>query len=103
MDEQDRERRTIEFGKAICDKLEQNPSLIQVALDNIQRWEQKGGVDIAFREWKVLLDGSRQKIYDILTGTDSKSQRIRSSNPFVGILTEEERHQINKKYLKPIT
>jgi hypothetical protein len=48
MNEQDRERRSIEFGKAICEKLQQNPSLIQVALDNWKRWEQKGGSRYCF-------------------------------------------------------
>ncbi len=99
MTEQDRELRSIEFGKAICEKLAQNPNLIQVALNNIHRWEQKNGVDMAFYEWKIILSGSIQNIYDILTGKDSKSQRIRSSNPFVGILSEKECQKINQKYL----
>jgi len=54
---------------------------------------------MAFYEWKIILSGSIQNIYDILTGKDSKSQRIRSSNPFVGILSEKERQKINQKYL----
>ena len=54
---------------------------------------------MAFYEWKIILSGSIQNIYDILTGKDSKSQRIRSSNPFVGILSEKECQKINQKYL----
>ncbi len=53
----------------------------------------------ALKEWKKLLYGSRQRIYDIMTRADSEYQKIRSSNPFAGILTEEERHKINEKYI----
>lgn len=92
-------RRSLEFGKAICTKLEQEPDLIQIAQDNILRWEKKGNMTPVLKEWKTLLYGSRQRIYEIMIGTDSESQRIRSSNPFAGVLTEEERHKINKKYI----
>jgi hypothetical protein len=99
MNELDRNHRSIEFGKAICKKLQNNPDLIQIPINNIQRWEQREGwTDPALQEWKTLLNGPRERIYKILTGTDSESQRIRSSNPFAGVLTQEERNQIMNKY-----
>jgi hypothetical protein len=91
--------RSLEFGKAICIKLKQAPDLIQIARNNIQRWEKEGNMSPALKEWKTLLYGSRQRIYEIMTGTDSESQRIRSSNPFAGVLTEEERQKIHEKYI----
>jgi len=99
MNEKNRNRRSIEFGKAICKKLQENPDLIQIPICNIQKWEQREGwTDPALEEWNTLLNGSREKIYEILTGTDSESQRIRSSSPFAGVLTQKERLQIIEKY-----
>ncbi len=99
MNEKDRERRSIEFGKAICEKLKNDPSLFQIPITNIQRWQEKEGwKDPALEEWKILLNGNKEEIYKILTGEDSHSQRIRSSNPFTGILNQEERYQIMQKY-----
>ena len=99
MNENNRNCRSIEFGKAICQKLQDHPDLIQIPNCNIQKWEQREGeTDPALEEWKTLLNGSREKIYEILIGTDSESQRIRSSSPFAGVLTQKERLQIIKKY-----
>ena len=100
MNEEARNRRSIEFGQLVCEKLRRNPELIQVAVNNIRRWEEKGPLNPALEEWKVILNGPRERIYEILTGTDSQSQRIRSSSPFAGVLTQDEREQIRRKYIR---
>ncbi len=97
-------QRSIEFGKAIVKKLENDRRLWQIPLKNLKRWKvaRNGELSLPLLEWETLLNSEpRQKIMAILVGTDENSMHLRSSSPFTGILTHEERHAILKR--TPIT
>ena len=97
-------QRSIEYGKAIVKKLEHDRRLWQVPLENLKRWKaaRNGELPLPLLEWETILSSEpRHKIMAILVGTDENSMRLRSSSPFTGILTHEERHEILKR--TPIT
>ena len=90
-------QRSIEYGKAIVLKLEHDRRLWQVPLQNLKRWKaaRNGELAPSLLEWETILSSEpRHKIMAILVGTDENSMRLRSSSPFTGILTHEERREI---------
>ena len=97
-------QRSIEYGKAIVKKLGHDHHLWQVPLETLKRWKaaRNGELPPSLLEWETILSSEpRHRIMAILVGTDENSIRLRSSSPFTGILTPEERHAILKR--TPIT
>jgi hypothetical protein len=89
----------------IAKKLKQTPSLWQVPQDNIARWKlRKGQLPSAICEWEHILNTkTREEILALLESDSEESIRLRSSSPFTGILSENERVKIFKSYdPKPI-
>ena len=86
---------SLEYGKAVASKLRLDPALLQFARDNISRWKQQGVDTPAYAEWLGILNTeSLEKIVELLEAESENSQRLRSSNPFAGLLTQKERNDI---------
>lgn len=60
---------------------------------NLRRWKKKiGHWPPCLREWELILDSNpTERVLEILTQNNDEGQRLRQSDPFVGILTEKER------------
>src|SRR4051812_229075 len=74
----------------IAEKLRTQPSLVSVAVDNLDRWERLRGPDSATDEWRALLDAPLPDLLRLLTEESENADRLRQSSPFAGILSEEE-------------
>lgn len=89
--------RSIAFHRAIADKLRENPALISVAFDNIDRWTRLGygrsGWPL-YDKWKTLLNGPFETLLEKLTEDSDSMQQLRQATPFAGILTNSERATI---------
>lgn len=85
---------SLEYGKAVASKLRLDPALIQFALDNISRWKQQGVDTPAYVEWLEILQRPVESVCLILESESENSQRLRSSNPFAGLLSQDERNKI---------
>jgi hypothetical protein len=83
----------LKMSLAIADKLRTQPHLMGVARRNVKRWKNKlRPCPKALREWdQILRTCSINKILDLLTQPNEEGQRLRQSDPFVGILSDEER------------
>jgi hypothetical protein len=83
----------LEMCKAIAQKIRRNPKLMRIARQNLQRWKRKlRPWPSAFQEWEEILKGnSLEAVLEILTQESEEGQRLRQSDPFIGILTEKER------------
>jgi hypothetical protein len=73
--------------------------VLQTARNNLARWLESesfaGGERFAFIEWqKILEDSTPQEIRKIITQDTDEGQRLRSSSPFVGVLSEAEHEKI---------
>ena len=85
----------------IAKRLKDDPDkVIRKAKDNIARW---GWRDLPVEkrprfmaDWMALLDGPLDDLFAVLTGTDEHSVTLRSSSPFAGVITQEERLQIRE-------
>ena len=64
---------------------------LQVAHENLQRWSRvRGGALPQCREeWKELLKQPWSEIRGILLDKSDEGQRLRSSHPFAGLVSEK--------------
>lgn len=79
---------------SVAEKLRLNPNeVLQIAHDNLKRWLKNE--NFALLEWKQILEThSPAEIIKIITQDTDEGQRLRSSSPFVGVLSEMERDKI---------
>lgn len=99
MDHQLIDARSLALHRLVADKLAADPSLLDVARDNLQRWrEQDGGLPSALGEWEALLGGKLDDITAVLTERSERASRLRQSSPFAGVLTDAERRTIYESH-----
>jgi len=83
----------------IVEKLREQPSLVSVAVENLDLWERLRGGDPALDEWRTLLDATPlPELLRLLTDESENADRLRQSSPFAGILTEQERTAVFRHY-----
>ena len=93
----DIDRRVLELARITVARIDENPALLQVGLDNIERWtRQKGGyLPRCHAEWKQLIETHPwERLREMLLEESDEGQRLRSSHPFTGLVTEQERRRI---------
>ncbi len=57
------------------------------SLENIKRWSSNGTWVSALDEWRLLMErGTDQEVVAMMTGTDERSNRLRQSPPYVGLV-----------------
>lgn len=88
---------SLSVHRLAAERLRSEPRLLEKAKANLEKWlNQTPGV-AAWLEWKEILENeSLENILKIITAETDESQRLRSSSPFVGLITEEERRIIIK-------
>jgi hypothetical protein len=81
--------------RAVAEKLQQDAKdVLQIAQNNLNRWLEKSK-NSALKEWKKILETrTTEEIIKIITQDTDEGQRLRSSSPFAGTLTDEEREKI---------
>lgn len=76
-------------------RLRSNPGLIEKAKSNLHNWLAENPNVSAWIEWKTILETkSLENILKLITDETDGGQRLRSSSPFVGLVTAEERWAI---------
>jgi hypothetical protein len=84
--------------RLIAEKIERDPSLLQVGLDNIARWIANGSdQQHRLRQWEAMILAARasadgmQSLLAALREEGEKADHLREFAPFAGILTAAER------------
>ena len=88
------DRRILERHKLTVAKIDADPSLIEIAVENLKRWMalQPGRPNLCNIEWMEIIETKPwSEIRKMLLEESDEGQRLRSSSPFAGILTEQER------------
>ena len=99
------DERSLALHRMIAEKLRHTPSLWQIPQDNIARWKERSGrLPPSIGEWERILNTkAREEILALLESDSEESIRLRSSSPFTGILSENERVKIFGSYWqKPV-
>jgi hypothetical protein len=86
--------------RAIARKIRREPKLYNRAWRTLARWEKaKRACPPPLREWKRLLrDHDMNTVLRILTRQSDEGQRLRSTAPFCGILSQRELEAIWARY-----
>ena len=88
---------SLALHRAVAHRLHSNPHLLQKAKSNLKNWLSRNQAVSAWLEWQEILEtSSLEKVLKIITAETEEGQRLRSSSPFVGLITAEERRQIIK-------
>ena len=89
--------RSLAYARAIVEKVDAEPALAAIARANLARWGARSGgaLSRASAEWERLIERlDWAGVRAILLDTSEEGQRLRSSHPFVGVLSESERQAI---------
>ena len=95
------DRRVLAMTRVIVAKIDRDPALVRIGLENIERWtrQNKGYLPRCHAEWKELIEThSWERLREILLQEYDEGQRLRSSHPFTGILTQDERDAIYARH-----
>jgi antitoxin component of MazEF toxin-antitoxin module len=67
-------------------------------LGNLHRWKANGVWNSAYDEWKKLLEHADDgELFAVLLGRDERSNQLRQSPPYVGMLPQEEVSRLNEE------
>jgi antitoxin component of MazEF toxin-antitoxin module len=67
-------------------------------LGNLHRWKANGVWNSAYHEWKKLLEHADDgELFAVLLGRDERSNQLRQSPPYVGMLPREEVRRLNEE------
>ena len=93
--------RSLALGRAVAQKLEANPQLLELARRNLERWIRAAGDAplAAHLEWQRLLQSeSLPEIVSRLRSDSEDARRLRQSSPFAGLLSPQERWHVLNDY-----
>jgi hypothetical protein len=94
---QEIDRRSLEMVRQIVAKIDADPARagFEKAKGVCRRWVARGNVPA--REWLTILERPWEEVRAILLDESDEGQRLRQSDPFVGILTPQERWAIYRE------
>jgi len=86
--------------RRIAEKIREKPKLMEIARKNLRRWKRiRRPWPRALKEWEdILARNADERVLEILTQDNEEGQRLRQSDPFVGILTDKERSWFLNQY-----
>ena len=92
------DERSLALHRAVAQRLKENPTLLEIARNNLERWCQEGGMRSYWTEWKNILRSPLDEILSFLVSNDERAKWLRQSSPFCGILTPRERWKIYESF-----
>jgi antitoxin component of MazEF toxin-antitoxin module len=67
-------------------------------LGNLHRWKANGAWNSAYDEWKRLLElADDGELFAMMLGRDERSNQMRQSPPYVGMLSREDVRRLNEE------
>ena len=88
------------FFEAIARKVEADPTLLSIALGNIERWLAKGHTaEHRLIQWREIIEQAENEqglaeLSRLLRSQDEDAVHLKSFDPFPGILSSKERQEI---------
>lgn len=96
------EARKFDHCRLIVEKIDENPTRFQIGYENLERWrKRRGHLSRAHREWLEILSRPWPEIRAILLEDSEEGHRLRSSHPFHGLISDEERYAITARHPPP--
>lgn len=90
------EELSIQFHRAIAEKLRDNPeAVLAVTRQNIAHWRRThsgtGGASYYFDRWDAMLKGPLDELLAFLGSPCQEARDMRQCSPFAGVLSHKER------------
>jgi hypothetical protein len=88
------------YHRAVAKRLRsEQAAMLERARRNLNRWTEGdafgAGEQASLEEWRAILDEADvDRLIEIITDASDEGQRLRSSSPFAGALSPEERLEI---------
>lgn len=88
--------RSLAMHCLIARKISRDPRLLEKARENLERWSAKteGPQPHYLKKWAEILQRPWPEIADLTTEMSEEATRLRSSSPFAGVLSQQERDRI---------
>jgi antitoxin component of MazEF toxin-antitoxin module len=68
------------------------------SMANLQRWKDNGVWGPAYEEWRQLLESAADgDLFAVMLGRDERSDRLRQSPPYVGMLPRAQVEKLNEE------
>lgn len=85
--------------RAIAEKLRDDPALLAIALDNLDRWSRAGGrSQPCWDARREILNRPLPQILDLLVEESERMTALRQATPFAGVLKPAERWAIYEAF-----
>jgi len=85
------------LARAVVDRYPPARIRAQIAA-NLHRWKARGSWVSAYDEWKAIAgSGDDGALFAAMLGRDERSQRLRQSMPFVGLLPRDVVRRLNEE------
>lgn len=96
------DQRSLAFDQAVAVRLRADPSLLQIASRNLERWLLTccPRTRPALLEWQSIVEQGAEAALAMMERTDDHARWLRQSSPFCGIMTPAERLEIIKRFAK---
>jgi len=96
------DRISLELACCVAARLRQDPSLLQIGRDNLQRWKRLNASAPSllecYSEWEKILERPLEEICAILCSDSEESQRLRQNSPFAGLLSAQEVWELKQRF-----
>ena len=94
------EARSLAMHAVIAEKIQRDPSLLEVAHNNLTRWRVRWEDEVPgwHREWSAIVKRPWPEIAAIMTEPSEEGARLRQSSPFAGVLSVTERRRIYEAF-----
>jgi hypothetical protein len=95
------DRRSLAFHHAVAEKLRRDPSLLHIAIENIERWAQIPGLSQHYlNAWRELLALPFDELLTFIEADSEQMTAMRQATPFAGVLTPQERWRVYADFSK---
>ena len=93
---------SLAIGRSVASRLRQQPDLLRVAQDNLDRWS-KLNAEVpsllrCYAEWREILKRPLAEICELLCLDNEEAQRLRQNSPFAGILSAREIWRLKESF-----
>lgn len=91
--------RSLKMHKIVAERIKKNPALLEIAFNNIKKWKERNKFPQPYLDdWIEHINLGVEHLCEFLSSETDEAQRLRSSSPFVGIVTQKERREIFKEF-----
>jgi hypothetical protein len=92
---------SLEMGRRVAGRLRQQPELLRVAQDNLDRWTRLNSDAPAlvrcYAEWRKILNQPLDEVCRLLTSETDEGRRLRQNSPFAGVLSAPEVWELKQR------